>query len=570
MIFKRFIQRILIPVGIFLFLPGFPVYGQYLEYDPMKLSEENRGKIIELENYLRDSVSPTHDMLGELADSKLTRLKFHYKEDEQLTLVNHPNAQIRYHFLNWYVWSQLKTGSSLQLFDYLKHYLTDQTKIHYREGCIIGEIPFNDHCYDEIFRHLTPDEKQLIRIQLVENGLPLIALQTLIENLPQSDSAYTVIEKLVYDKHLVMALESLLSYAKEKDLSAPFLFLPELRDQVHDAMLRNFHPSYHNYLRESIPELLANDWSSNTYSSYASLILKCTNEEGYDLFQTILSSYSNEKVYKCANFLYSIVRFIVPEAERDSFALILLPSIIRPDTALVNHLRTQYPQQFEQKLEQRLLLVPDAYENYQFSKDSTLARFMLRDYTSQKSEHKTAIYRKLVGFSYGPVLIEAVLQLRETHREEIALILEERHAELVKLHTAERPYLTYDPYGLTLEEMLWMQSIQKAMVYLNDEALTKRVAPIIAGYLGNPGSGTVDDYAKILLKKANDPVLYEQMLRKIETQPYEFTYNLIVEFLLDLNNESYKQRLQQRYSELKKTNKSDNLYRFENMLESEQ
>jgi hypothetical protein len=201
--------------------------------------------------------------------------------------------------------------------------------------------------------------------------------------------------------------------------------------------------------------------------------------------------------------------------------------------------------------------------------DTTFARFMLRDYTAQKLEHKTAIYRKLVAFSDGPVLIEAVLQLKETHRVEVALALEHKHAELVKLQTAERPYLTYAPYGLTLQEMLWLESVQKAMVYLNDQALTKRVAPVIAGYLGNPGSGTFDDYSKMLLKQANDPVLYEQMLRKIETQPYEFTYNLIVEFLLDLDNASYKQRLQRRYANLEKTTDSDNLYRFKGMLESE-
>ncbi|MDH4473842.1 MAG: hypothetical protein QE487_14650 [Fluviicola sp.] len=540
-----------------------------MEYDATKLSEENRARIVELEHYLRDSVSPTHHMLADLVDSKLDRLHFKYENSELVMLVNHPNAQIRYHFLFWYKHSQLKSGSSAFLFDYLKHYISDPTEIQFRSGCIIGEIQFYDECYDQLYHHLTPAEQLQIRIQLVENGLPLLALQSLIQKLPKSDSSYNVLEKLIYEKHQVMALRSLLSYKKEKDITSPYLFLPDHREDAQYAMISNFHPSYKHYLLESIPDLIDNTWSNDAYGGYASLINKCPPEEAYKLIQDVLCYYRDDHVYISADFLYTVVESMVSEAERDSFALILLPSLIHPDTALVNHLRTHYPRQFEQKLEQRLLLVHDAYEDYMYD-DSTFARFMLRDYTAQKSEHKTAIYRKLVGFSYGPVLIEAVLQLRETHREEIALILEQRHAELVKLQTVERPYLTYEPYGLTLEEMLWMQSIQKAMVYLNDESLIKRISPVIAGYLGNPGSGTFDDYSKILLKKANDPILYEQMLRKIETQPYEFTYNLIVEFLLDLYNESYKQRLQQRYSELKKTNKSDNLYRFENMLESEQ
>lgn len=568
MIFNEFIKRILIPVGIFLFLPGLPVYGQYLEYDATKLSEVNRGKIVELENYLRDSVSPTHNMLADLVDSKLDRLHVKYENTELVMLANHPNAQIRYHFLFWYKHSQLKSGSSAFLFDYLKHYISDPTEIQFRSGCMIGEIQFYDECYDQLYHHLTPAEQLQIRIQLVENGLPLKALQSLIQKLPKSDSSYNVLEKLIYEKHQVMALSSLLSYKKEKDITAPNSFLPDQREDAQYAMIANFHPSYQHYLLESIPDLIDNTWSNDAYGGYASLINKCPPDEAYKLIQDVLCHYRDDHVYTSADFLYTVVESMDTEVDRDSFALILLPSLSHPDTALVNHLRTYYPGQFEQKLEQRLLLVHDAYEDYMYS-DSTFARFMLRDYTTQKSEHKTAIYRKLVAFSDGPVLIEAVLQLKETHREEVALALEHKHAELVKLQTAERPYLTYDPFGLTLQEMLWLESVEKAMVYLNDDALIKRIAPVIAGYLGNPGSGTFDDYSKMLLKQANDPVLYEQMLRKIETQPYEFTYNLIVEFLLDLDNASYKQRLQRRYADLEKTTDSDNLYRFKNMLESE-
>jgi len=145
--------------------------------------------------------------------------------------------------------------------------------------------------------------------------------------------------------------------------------------------------------------------------------------------------------------------------------------------------------------------------------------------------------------------------------------LEQRHAELMKLHTIERPYLPYEPYGPTLVEELWMESIEKAMVYLNDKALVNRIAPVIAGYFGNPWTCSFDDYSKILLKEANDPALYEKLLRKIETQPYEYSYNTIIEFLLSLNINEYKQRLKLRLLELKKTTKSDNLYRYQLMIE---
>lgn len=559
----RFLRRLLV---LFLLSGSTIALAQNETYDPAKLSEVNRKKIAALEAFVRDSIDPGSDIAGMLMEGKLTRLKCLFTTTETATLVYHPVAQIRQQFVDGFVYHQLKTGSTEQLFRYLNRYRTDTTRVDYSTGCLLNTSAFGDFCFNRIYERLNASQQQQMRETIIEAALPMGSTETVLEQLPFGDSTYHVLERLVYQKHLFMALDPLLSYEQPKDTDAVLLFTSTDRRDAQWIMVNRFHTSYTSYLEATIPELLANTWNYDAYRGYAVLLGQCDPETTNWLVWKIVSSFANDRVYRCAEALYSELRDSLPAAERDSFLLRIFPSVGIMDTTAAGHLRRTCPAAFEQQLEQRLQLAPcpDDYSSYI---DSAYTRFMLKDYTAQSSPHKTAFYRKLIRVATGPPLAEAVEQLKESDPEEVAAALEEQYMRRAALQSdAGRLYY----YGQETGESRALESIEKCILRLNNTALNKRTAQAIVGYYGNPWTNTYDAYEITLLKTVNDPALYEQLLQKVESQPYVYSYSAIIGLLLSLDNPAYDQRLKQRYLQLQRTMKQDEIRWFRKTLEEHQ
>jgi hypothetical protein len=561
------IDRFLLRLPFLFLLVGSTIaVAQNEMYDPAKLSEVSRKTIAELESFVRDSIPPGSDVAGMLIDSKMARLKCSFSNTEAANLVHHPVPQIRQGFVDGFVYNQLKTGRTEQLFRYLEHYWADTIPVDYSTGCILNTNAFGDFCFNRIYARLDASQQQHMRETIIEAALPMGSTQSILEHLPFGDSTYHMLERLVYEKHLFMALTPLLSYKQPKDADAVLLFTSTDRRDAQWIMADHFRESYQAYLEAAIPELLANTWSYDACRGYAVLLGQCAPETTDRLVWKIVSSFSNDSVYRCAETLYSELRDSIPAAERDSFLLTIFPSLGILDTTDAGHLRRTYPAEFEQQLEQRLLLAP-CPDDYSMYIDSAYTRFMLRDYTAQPSAHKTEFYRKLIRTAAGPPLAEAFEQLKTNYREEVVAALEEQYTRLAALQS-DPGRLFY--YGQEMSASRALESIEKCIVQLNDTALNRRTAQAIIHYYGNPWTNIYDAYEITILKTVNDPALYEQLLQRVESQPYVYSYSAIIGLLLSFDNPAYDQRLKQRYLQLQRTMKQDEIRWFRTTLEEHQ
>jgi hypothetical protein len=542
---------------IVLFLASSNASAQH-EYDSTVFSAENFAKLKKFEAFC--ATGPEAIQLVWYIDQE----DFHLSDTEMLELCYHPMAQVRERRLGFVYYDHCKQHPDC-LFDYLMRYIGDSTIVSTRDRCMVYDTDFASLCYDTFFSKLTREQQQIVYQKALLSD-PTLRIQTeLIEKLPENETSYPILEELVYKKHKIAALAPLLAIGNRKDIPAPLAFLATHRADAHWIMASYFDPSYELYIRSAVPEVLANNWRNDDYQSYFSLLEVCSPETRLDVYRE-LSDICGDKLYRHVNFLYWN-KDSIPAGERDAFLLRIFPSIGKPDSLTATYLSQNYPEEFDHALEAHLLLEPYAYMDHSYG-ETDYALFLFSCYTNDLDPRKIAFCLQLIRSGRSPAIIGAVRALKETHRQEVIIALEDQHNRLVALQTEKRPGLSYEKeFGLDLDESNWMEAIQQSILEVNDSALTQRIATLTVGFLAELYSTLDDEFACAIISAANDPALYDSLMTRLETQNYQSCYSTIVRFLLRLEDPVYNERLKDRYSALQSTQEEAEIRYYRQLLE---
>lgn len=384
------------------------------EPEPAELSETNKRFLDEIGSYYQPV--PGDEAVHIIPYWKLRRSLEADTSYEQLRLLAyHPSIRVKALFLREF---GSRCSDKHELETYFNCVVRDTTTVAQFDGCILYTTTFGEYAYNQLIECLSNDNRSAIETQLLHESHDPSLRYTLLQNVPHSDSGYTLLRSLVTEYHQSDVLEQLLQFGKMEDRLLLFDFLPDQYGLVHQLMMQFPHPAFQDYLMKEAQVLKERDERFSQNIFYLANVQDSTFQNRF--YEAVCENIGDSEYFPNAGFVYrSFYVSQLPESERSQLLLDLIPSLQHIDSTDIALLNQKHKSGFDAAVSKRLSTSTEAF-------DLLTAGWIFPLYATPWTDEKLRACLRVCGQSYGPELIEAIVLLKRHPDARLPEILRER------------------------------------------------------------------------------------------------------------------------------------------------